>query len=65
MKSVRIGFIGLGNVGGRLAGNLLQHGVDLMVRDLNEELATPEQLELRDRLAMSSVTIEMLFEDER
>jgi 3-hydroxyisobutyrate dehydrogenase len=38
VKSVRIGFIGLGNVGGKLAGNLLQHGVDLMVRDLNEEL---------------------------
>lgn len=35
------------------------------VRDLDEELATPEQLELRDRLAMSSVTIEMLFEEER
>lgn len=35
------------------------------VRDLDEELATPEELELRDRLAMSSVTIEMLFEDER
>ena len=33
----RIGFIGLGNVGASLAGNLLRHGVDLMVRDLNEE----------------------------
>jgi 3-hydroxyisobutyrate dehydrogenase len=34
----RIGFIGLGNVGGSLASNLLKHGVDLTVRDLNPEL---------------------------
>ena len=33
----RIGFIGLGNVGASLAGNLLRHGVDLMVRVLNED----------------------------
>ena len=33
----RIGFIGLGNVGASLAGNLLRHGVDLTVRDLNEQ----------------------------
>jgi len=31
----RVGFIGLGNVGGQLAGNLLRHGVDLSVRDLD------------------------------
>lgn len=37
MTALRIGFIGLGNVGGKLAGNLLQHGVDLTVRDLNDE----------------------------
>jgi len=36
-----VGFIGLGNVGGKLAGSLLRNGVDLMVRDLNEELAQP------------------------
>jgi 3-hydroxyisobutyrate dehydrogenase len=35
---MRIGFIGLGNVGGKLAANLLRHGLDLTVRDLNEEL---------------------------
>jgi 3-hydroxyisobutyrate dehydrogenase len=35
--SQRIGFIGLGNVGASLAGNLLRHGVDLTVRDLNEQ----------------------------
>jgi 3-hydroxyisobutyrate dehydrogenase len=33
---MRIGFIGLGNVGASLAGNLLRHGVDLTVRDLND-----------------------------
>ena len=38
MNNIRIGFIGLGNVGGSLAGNLLRHGVDLTVRDLNEAL---------------------------
>ena len=35
-QSNRIGFIGLGNVGASLAGNLLRHGVDLTVRDVNE-----------------------------
>ncbi|MBS0373084.1 MAG: NAD(P)-dependent oxidoreductase [Proteobacteria bacterium] len=38
MTAPRIGFIGLGNVGGSLAGNLQKHGVDLTVRDLNDEL---------------------------
>ena len=38
MSKPRIGFIGLGNVGGSLAGNLLRHGVDLTVRDLNPDL---------------------------
>ena len=32
---MRIGFIGLGNVGSQLAGNLLHHGSDLTVRDLD------------------------------
>jgi 3-hydroxyisobutyrate dehydrogenase len=35
MTDLRIGFIGLGNVGAQLAGNLLRHGVDLTVRDLD------------------------------
>lgn len=30
-----VGFIGLGNVGGKLAGSLLRNGVDLTVRDLD------------------------------
>jgi 3-hydroxyisobutyrate dehydrogenase len=38
VSKTRIGFIGLGNVGGKLAGNLLRHGVDLTVRDLNDGL---------------------------
>ena len=32
---MKIGFIGLGNVGGKLAGSLLRNGVDLTVRDLD------------------------------
>ena len=32
---MRVGFIGLGNVGGKLAGSLLRNGVDLMVHDLD------------------------------
>jgi 3-hydroxyisobutyrate dehydrogenase len=35
MTNLTIGFIGLGNVGAQLAGNLLRHGVDLTVRDLD------------------------------
>lgn len=38
MCDSRIGFIGLGNVGGKLAGSLLRHGIDLIVRDLDENL---------------------------
>ena len=36
-----VGFIGLGNVGGKLAGSLLRNGFDLTVRDLDRELAQP------------------------
>lgn len=35
---MKIGFIGLGNVGGKLSGSLLRNGHDLVVRDLNREL---------------------------
>jgi 3-hydroxyisobutyrate dehydrogenase len=34
-----VGFIGLGNVGGKLAGSLLRNGVDLVVRDLDRGAA--------------------------
>src|SRR5580700_3349225 len=37
MSDLRIGFIGLGNVGGQLAGNLLRHGIELTVRDLDPQ----------------------------
>ncbi|WP_204115335.1 NAD(P)-dependent oxidoreductase [Shimia biformata] len=32
---MKVGFIGLGNVGGKLAGSLLRNGVDLVVHDLD------------------------------
>jgi len=35
---MKIGFIGLGNVGGKLAGSLLRNGKDVTVRDLDEGL---------------------------
>jgi len=35
---MKVGFIGLGNAGGKLAGSLLRNGYDLTVRDLDEEL---------------------------
>jgi 3-hydroxyisobutyrate dehydrogenase len=35
---MKIGFIGLGNVGGKLAGSLLRNNFDLTVRDLDENL---------------------------
>lgn len=38
---MRVGFIGLGNVGGKLAGSLLRNGIALTVRDLNESAARP------------------------
>ena len=36
---MKIGFIGLGNVGGKLAGSLLRNGFDLTVRDLDKGAA--------------------------
>ena len=35
---MKIGFIGLGNVGGKLAGSLLRNKFDLTVRDLDSNL---------------------------
>ena len=37
---MKIGFIGLGNVGGKLAGSLLRKKFDLTVRDLDQNLTT-------------------------
>ncbi len=36
---MKIGFIGLGNVGGKLAGSILRNGLDLTVRDLDKSAA--------------------------
>ena len=38
---MKIGFIGLGNVGGKLAGSLLRNKFDLIVRDLDKNLTKP------------------------
>lgn len=38
---MKIGFIGLGNVGAKLAGSLSRNGVDLVVRDLARGAARP------------------------
>ncbi|KII12656.1 NAD(P)-dependent oxidoreductase [Phaeobacter sp. S60] len=37
---MKVGFIGLGNVGGKLSGSLLRNGIDLSVYDLNAALVT-------------------------
>ncbi len=37
---MKIGFIGLGNVGGKLSGSLLRNGIDLSVHDLNPDLVS-------------------------
>jgi hypothetical protein len=41
-----VGFIGLGNVGAKLAGSLLRNGADLTIRDLDEAVAAPLQIEI-------------------
>ncbi len=38
---MKTGFIGLGNVGGKLAGSLLRNGFDVTVRDLDRAVARP------------------------
>jgi 3-hydroxyisobutyrate dehydrogenase len=38
---MKVGFIGLGNVGAKLAGSLLRNGFDLTVRDLDRKVAQP------------------------
>jgi len=38
---MKIGFIGLGNAGGKLAGSILRNGYDLTVRDLDKAVAQP------------------------
>ena len=50
---MKIGFIGLGNVGGKLAGSLLRNKFDLTVRDLDENLTKPF-IELGAKVAKSA-----------
>ncbi|MEM7405582.1 MAG: NAD(P)-dependent oxidoreductase [Pseudomonadota bacterium] len=38
---MKVAFIGLGNVGGKLAGSLQRNGLELMVRDLAPDLMAP------------------------
>lgn len=38
---MKIGFIGLGNVGGKLANSLMRNGFELVVRDLDHAVAQP------------------------
>ena len=38
---MKVGFIGLGHAGGKLAGTLLRNGVELIVRDLDRTAAAP------------------------
>ena len=49
---MKVGFIGLGNAGGKLAGSLLRNGFDLTVLDLDKSLVN----EFIDRGASSSVS---------
>ena len=39
---MRIGFIGLGNMGGPMAMNLIRAGHDLVVNDVRREMAEPQ-----------------------
>ena len=50
---MKIGFIGLGNVGGKLAGSLLRNKFDLTVRDLDDNL-TNEFKNLGAKVASSA-----------
>ena len=38
---MKVGFVGLGNVGGKLAGSLLRNNFNLIVRDLDQNLTKP------------------------
>jgi len=40
---MRVGFVGLGNVGGKLSGSLIRNNIDVVVHDLNPELMADKQ----------------------
>ena len=42
---MKVGFIGLGNVGGKLAGSLLRNGADITVCDLDAERVSSSRTE--------------------
>jgi len=44
---MKIGFIGLGNVGGKLAGSLLRNKFDLTIRDLDIKIVDKFQKKVR------------------
>ena len=48
MKLQKVGFIGLGNVGGKLAGSLIRNGCDLVLRDIRlfKDIATAHNVPL-------------------
>ena len=59
-----IGFIGLGNVGGKLAGSLLRNGFNLTVHELNKETATPlltKGAQWADTPALAAADADMLI----
>ncbi|MEM7255960.1 MAG: NAD(P)-dependent oxidoreductase [Pseudomonadota bacterium] len=41
VTEMKVGFIGLGNVGGKLAGSLLRNNAEVTVRDLDKSVAEP------------------------
>ena len=48
VKLQKFGFIGLGNVGGKLAGSLIRNGCDLVLRDIGlfQDIATAHNVSL-------------------
>ena len=60
MKLQKVGFIGLGNVGGKLAGSLIRNGCDRVLRDIGlfQDIATAHNV----RLEISPILIK-IFKD--
>ena len=48
VKLQKVGFIGLGNVGGKLAGRLIRNGCNLVLRDIGlfQDIATAHNVPL-------------------
>ena len=60
VKLQKVGFVGLGNVGGKLAGSLIRNGYDLVLRDIGlfQDIATAHNVPL----AISPILIK-IFKD--